>query len=102
MVDATVPLEGVRETEGPNPDPLLVETSKPVGAVTVKSAVSSEPETEKLPASEGVLTAVKRFETEPEAPTEGVPPPDVVAVTETLSNPRPWLLPPVVLKFHLR
>jgi hypothetical protein len=89
VVDATVPLEGVRETEDPNPEPLAVETSKPVGAVTVKLSVSKDPETEKLPASEGVLTTVKMFETEPAAPTEGVPLPDVVAVTETLSSPRP-------------
>jgi len=95
VVDATVPLEGVRETEGPNPDPLLVETSKPVGAVTVRLAVSNEPETEKLPASEGVLTAVKRFETEPVAPTEGVP--SAVEVTATLSICILSRLPPPVI-----
>jgi hypothetical protein len=69
-----VPPEGVRATEEPNPEPLLVETSKPVGAVTVKSAVNSDPETENLPASEGTLAAVKRFETVPEEDKEGSPP----------------------------
>jgi hypothetical protein len=96
VVDATVPLEGVRETEDPNPEPLAVETSKPVGAVTVKLSVSKDPETEKLLASEGVLTTVKIFETEPAAPTEGVPPPPAAMATSQMA-----MLPDVfVVKNH--
>ena len=65
---------GVIDTDEPNPELLLVETSNPVGAVTVRSADKSEPETDMLPASEGVFTVVKRPEAVPKADTEGSPP----------------------------
>jgi hypothetical protein len=46
VVVATVPLEGVRLTLDPNPEPEVVETSKSVdGAVTIRFAVRLLPET---------------------------------------------------------
>jgi hypothetical protein len=43
----TVPLEGVKETLDVKPAPEVVETLKPVGAVTTKLPVRYKPETEK-------------------------------------------------------
>jgi hypothetical protein len=57
-VEATEPLEGVSETDEPKPEPLLVETSNPVGAVTVTSAVKFEPVTENVCAVEAVPAVV--------------------------------------------
>jgi len=61
-VEATEPLEGVSETDEPKPEPLLVETSKFVGAVTVIFAVRFAPVTLKFCAAEAVpAVAVKGF-----------------------------------------
>ena len=45
VVVATVPVEGVNETVFAKPDPEVVETSNPVGAVTTRAAVKLVPET---------------------------------------------------------
>jgi hypothetical protein len=45
VVEGTLLLDGVRVTEEPKPVPVVVETSKSVGAVTIKSVVKSVPET---------------------------------------------------------
>ena len=47
MVLETVPLEGVRETLDAQPEPEVVETLNPVGAVTNKFPVKYKPDTEK-------------------------------------------------------
>lgn len=73
VVVLTVPLDGVKETEPANPPPEVVDTSKPVGAVTTRLAVRSVPDTvndcsaDAVPAHE-----LYGFKT-PEATMAGVP-----------------------------
>jgi hypothetical protein len=60
VVVGTAPPLGVKVTEFPKPDPEVVDTRKPEGAVTVILAVRSLPLTVKLCSAEGVLAqAVK-------------------------------------------
>ena len=48
VVVPTVPPAGARDTDGPKPEPLAVDTSKCAGAVTIRFAVKSVPATVKV------------------------------------------------------
>jgi hypothetical protein len=74
----------VSETDEPNPEPLLVETSNPVGAVTVRLPVRVDPETEKLLASETVFKGAKSADGSPVAITDGTADPKSVIVRSSI------------------
>jgi hypothetical protein len=75
---------GVSDTDEPNPEPLLVETSNPVGAVTVRLSVRVDPETEKLLASETVFKGAKSADGNPIAITDGTADPKSVIVRSSI------------------
>ena len=90
MVLVTDPPEGGSETEDAKPEVLLVETSTPAGAVTVKSPDKRVPETEIVVGSEANPGAVNNPVAVPVATTPGVPP---TPVTEILSTAIPADVP---------
>ena len=92
VVLATLPLLGAMLTEGLKALPLVLLTSKPVGAVTVISAVNALPLTVKLCCAEAVpLQAVKAVVV-PVVVMEGVgAPPLYNKIVPPIPTDQPWV-----------